>query len=115
MLRRHGFQFVSVTPHEGATVDCVPEAFTGVNIHSTVEQTSNLEIDTSSTDGSILSRLQSIVLAGQVSNLVQGMPTDCPTREKVRTSSHSLVIHCARIVPARRLLTSPSTYLQGGH
>lgn len=47
-----------------------------------LERTGHLHFGNDTEDGAMLNQLQSIVLRGQISNVVQGIPTDCPTREK---------------------------------
>lgn len=47
-----------------------------------LERTGHVHFGNDTDDGVMLNQLQGIVLQGQVSNVVQGIPTDCPTREK---------------------------------
>jgi alpha-L-rhamnosidase len=77
----HGFQFVEVTAQGGVTVDCTPAAFQGSKVHANIESIGNLTFD-GSPDGKMLAQLQAIILRGQLSNVAEGIPTDCPTREK---------------------------------
>ena len=78
----HGFQYVQVTAIGGVALDCTPSAFTGSVLNSDVERTGRISFDNTTKDGAMLNQLQRIIVRGQLSNLAQGTPTDCPTREK---------------------------------
>eukprot|EP00040_Diaphanoeca_grandis_P015233 m.77460 g.77460 ORF g.77460 m.77460 type:complete len:1094 (-) comp25018_c0_seq1:43-3324(-) len=76
----HGFQFVEVTVFGDVDVECAPSSFSVSVIHSDVQTTGTLAFEGG--DGPFLNKLQTMIVNGQLSNIVEGMPTDCPTREK---------------------------------
>ena len=68
-----GFRYVAVSGWPG---DVNPQDFTGVVIHSAMEQTGNFE-----TSSSLLNQLQHNIIWGQKGNFLD-VPTDCPQRDE---------------------------------
>jgi alpha-L-rhamnosidase len=77
----HGFQFALFNAsNDGVFLQCAPAGFVGVRTHTALVSTGELAFDGG--PSRMLNQLQTIVRAGQLSNVAAGMPTDCPTREK---------------------------------
>ena len=78
----HGFQHVVVTPGPGVTFSGEVDAVSAHWTTSDLSRTASIRFGGEGAE--LLSSLDQIVLNSQLSNLAAYMPTDCPTREKVR-------------------------------
>eukprot|EP01049_Picozoa_sp_SAG25_P002444 SAG25_NODE_127_length_14564_cov_227.509713_11_plen_272_part_00 len=78
----HMFQYVLVATAGGVSVECAAAAFSGSNVRTDLAATGRLQFDSGTTDGAFLNRLQNMVVRTQLANVVEGMPTDSPAREK---------------------------------
>ena len=83
-----GFQYVLITA-TGFDFPGTLDAIEGVHIHTNLSQRGVLVFagdgvanSTSEHDAALLNAITSMTLASQKSNVAQGHPTDCPTRER---------------------------------
>ena len=73
---QHGFRYVEV---RGAAVPLTDEQVAALEMHTDVQQHSSLAFSSAR-----LNQLQHLVLWGQKSNIMSGVPTDCPQRDERR-------------------------------
>merc|ERR1719397_1153438 len=78
----HGFQFVQITM-KGFTWEPSLDAVVGLVLHTNLKQTGDINFAGGKAgEGELLTKLQTLVFRGQLSNVAAYQPTDCPTREK---------------------------------
>ena len=86
----HGFNFVRVSPAGDTTFSGALDAIVGLEIHTNMSTTGSLNFGGDGVAGSVstqaaavLTGVDSMTRASQLSNVAAYMVTDCPTREKV--------------------------------